>query len=146
MNLRVGELFEFLRRWFAMTEKKQYLPYGKHLIVELFDCPFDKLDNEGIIKELIPKCIALTGCKPLEVVTHKFQPQGVTGIGILEESHIAIHTSPEWNYCAVDIYTCGESANPWKCLPLLIDIFSPKKVAVKEVERPINVELKIREN
>ena len=74
---------------------------------------------------------------PLKVTTYKFNPQGITGIVLLAESHIAIHSWPEINYLAIDIFSCGEKARPYKALEYLKKEFQPKRVKIKEIKRGI---------
>lgn len=74
---------------------------------------------------------------PLEATIHKFSPQGITGVLLLAESHIAIHSWPEINYIGIDIFTCGDRAMPHKALEYLKKEFQPKKVKVKEIKRGI---------
>ena len=72
---------------------------------------------------------------PLEIAVHKFQPQGLTGIVLLAESHIALHTWPEMNYIAIDIYTCGNQSRPRLALDFLKKKFQPKKFQIREIAR-----------
>jgi len=86
------------------------------------------------------KRILITAAKkakniPLEVTIHKFSPQGLTGVVLLAESHIFISTWPEINYVAIDIFTCGEKAFPYKALDYLKKEFKPKKVKINEIKR-----------
>ena len=74
---------------------------------------------------------------PLKVAIHKFNPQGITGVVLLAESHIALHSWPEINYLAIDIFTCGEKAFPYKALEYLKNKFRPKKIKIKEIKRGV---------
>lgn len=72
---------------------------------------------------------------PLKAAIYKFPVQGITGVMLLAESHIAIHTWPEDNYIAVDIFTCGRTTNPHKALDYLKEKFRPQRVRVREIKR-----------
>ena len=81
---------------------------GKHCILELYDCDPSKLDDEVFLRSAITQAAERAGATLLNLITHQFQPQGVTGLALLAESHISIHTWPEAGYAAVDVFTCGD--------------------------------------
>jgi S-adenosylmethionine decarboxylase len=85
---------------------------GRHCIFELQDGNPNLLDDEDFIKEALTKAADAAGATLLKIVSHKFEPQGVTAIALLSESHISIHSYPEYGYAAVDAFTCGEHTNP----------------------------------
>ena len=70
---------------------------------------------------------------PLKVAVHKFSPHGITGVILLAESHIAIHSWPEFNYLAVDIFTCGRKSRPRKALEYIQKCFEAKEIKVQEI-------------
>lgn len=72
---------------------------------------------------------------PLRTTADKFSPQGITGIVLLAESHIAIHTWPELGYVAIDIFTCGDKSRPLKALDYFKEELKPKRVEIKELKR-----------
>jgi len=72
---------------------------------------------------------------PLKISIHKFSPQGMTGVVLLAESHIAFHSWPELNYLALDIFTCGNKAMPRKAMEYLKKELRPMKVEIKEIKR-----------
>ena len=81
---------------------------GQHLLLECYDCSMDILDD---IKQIETLLVAIAEKLHYTVVTtsfHKFAPQGVSGVVVIQESHISLHTWPEYNYAAVDIFTCGD--------------------------------------
>ena len=78
---------------------------GKHCILELYDCDSSKLDDEVFLRSAITQAAERAGATLLNLITHQFQPQGVTGLALLAESHISIHTWPEAGYAAVDVFT-----------------------------------------
>ena len=85
---------------------------GKHCILELYDCDKSKLDDEAFLRTTITTAAKRAGATLLNLITHRFEPQGVTGLALLAESHISIHTWPETGYAAVDVFTCGDHTMP----------------------------------
>ena len=81
---------------------------GRHLLVEYFGCNPELLDDEDGIRTLMRGAAKAAGATEVAVVFHRFSPQGVSGVVVVEESHLSIHTWPEYGYAAVDFYTCGE--------------------------------------
>ena len=87
-------------------------PVGTHCILELHGCCFDTLNDEHFIRDALRQASKRSGSTLLKLASHRFEPQGVTAVGLLAESHLSIHTWPEHGYAAVDIFTCGEDARP----------------------------------
>jgi S-adenosylmethionine decarboxylase len=84
---------------------------GKHYLLNLYGCPFHLLDSEKFLRDILEVAAESSGATVLETVSKKFEPQGVTVVSLLSESHISIHTWPEEGKAACDVYTCGD-ANP----------------------------------
>jgi S-adenosylmethionine decarboxylase len=102
----------------ANTSSSQ--PVGKHCILELYDCDPGKLNDEAFIRTTIASAAREAGATVLHLISHHFQPQGVTGLVLLAESHLSIHTWPESRYAAVDVFTCGDHTMPDRaCLALV---------------------------
>ncbi len=103
---------------------------GVHLIVDLYEAKH--LDNIDLIDEALRKCVAAAAATLLHIHLHHFEPNGgVSGVAVLAESHISIHTWPEVAYAAIDIFMCGH-ANPDACIPVLRAAFEPAQVEVGE--------------
>ncbi len=81
---------------------------GRHVISELWGCDFDKLNDIEYIEKTFVDAALKTGAEVREVAFHKFAPQGVSGVVIISESHLTIHSFPEHGYASIDVYTCGE--------------------------------------
>ena len=92
---------------------------GKHCILELYDCDSSRLDDEAFLRDTITTAAKRAGATLLNLITHRFEPQGVTGLALLAESHISIHTWPESGYAAVDVFTCGDHTMPEKACQIL---------------------------
>jgi len=114
---------------------------GKHLIVEMYDTPKDVcnylLTNAPNIKGVCSDACLKANASIINEFFHKFpgSKSGVTGVIILEESHLSIHTWPEFNYIAIDIFTCGEKANPYIAIGHLQTVFQPSKTITKYIVR-----------
>jgi S-adenosylmethionine decarboxylase len=105
---------------------------GAHLIIDLYDA--SRLNDIDHIEETLRRCVTEAGATLLHIHLHHFQPNGVSGVAVLAESHISIHTWPEAGYAALDVFMCGE-ANPDACVPILREAFKAKRVAVSELLR-----------
>jgi S-adenosylmethionine decarboxylase len=92
---------------------------GKHCILELYDCDSSRLDDEAFLRDAITAAAKRAGATLLNLITHRFEPQGVTGLALLAESHISIHTWPESGYAAVDVFTCGDHTMPERACAVL---------------------------
>lgn len=106
---------------------------GAHLIVDLYGA--ERLDDVDHIEATLRRCVDAAGATLLHIHLHHFEPNGgVSGVAVLAESHISIHSWPERSYAALDIFMCG-SAEPDKCVPVLRQAFNPGRVAVSELLR-----------
>jgi S-adenosylmethionine decarboxylase len=106
---------------------------GAHLIVDLYDA--ERLDDIDHIEKALRDCVDAAGATLLHIHLHHFEPNGgVSGVAVLAESHISIHSWPENGYAALDVFMCG-NANPDACVPVLREAFKPKQVAVSEILR-----------
>jgi S-adenosylmethionine decarboxylase len=81
---------------------------GRHVISELWGCEFDKLNDIDFIEKTFVDAALKSGAEIREVAFHKFAPQGVSGVVIISESHLTIHSFPEHGYASIDVYTCGD--------------------------------------
>ena len=102
---------------------------GAHLIIDLYGA--QRLDDIDHIEATLRRCVTAAKATLLHIHLHHFQPSGVSGVAVLAESHISIHTWPEAGYDALDVFMCGK-ANPDACVPVLREAFKAKKVAVGE--------------
>jgi S-adenosylmethionine decarboxylase len=85
---------------------------GRHVIAELWGCNADKLNDLHGIERIMVNAALEAGAEVREVAFHKFAPQGVSGVVIISESHLTIHSFPEHGYASIDVYTCGERIDP----------------------------------
>ena len=108
---------------------------GKHCILELYECDAFKLNDEAFIRTIITTAAKMAGATLLNLITHRFEPQGVTGLALLAESHISIHTWPENGYAAVDVFTCGDHTMPNRACEILRKELLAKSFSLKSFQR-----------
>jgi len=116
---------------FLNTQKIKYA--GNHILLEFWGAK--DIDSISIIKKALTRAVKDCGATLLKIELHKFSPQGVSGVALIAESHISLHTWPEYDYMAIDIFTCGQTVNPYKAVDTLKKIFKPRKVEIKEIKR-----------
>lgn len=107
---------------------------GRHFLLNLYECSSVLLNDEPFLIDLIERAAVISGATVLKTTSHKFDPQGVTCICLLSESHISIHTYPELGSCYADIYTCG-SANPKVGCDLIIQELNSQEYTIRAIER-----------
>jgi S-adenosylmethionine decarboxylase len=105
---------------------------GVHLIVDLHGA--QRLDDIEHIEATLRRCVEAARATLLHIHVHHFQPNGVSGVAVLAESHISIHTWPDANYAALDVFMCG-AADPDACIPVLREAFCAQRVGVSEILR-----------
>ena len=105
---------------------------GVHLIVDLHGAA--GLDDIDLIERTLRHCVEAARATLLHIHLHHFQPNGVSGVAVLAESHISIHTWPDAGYAALDVFMCGK-ASPDACIPVLRDAFKAERVEVNEILR-----------
>jgi S-adenosylmethionine decarboxylase len=105
---------------------------GVHLIVDLHGAK--GLNDIDLIEATLRRCVDAANATLLHIHLHHFQPNGVSGVAVLAESHISIHTWPDVGYAALDVFMCGK-ANPDACIPVLRQAFRPKRVGLNEILR-----------
>ncbi|MBZ1348440.1 MAG: adenosylmethionine decarboxylase [Candidatus Nealsonbacteria bacterium] len=124
------------KRSIQWVKEKQISKHaGIHLLAEFWNGKI--IENSKEIENILIIAAKKAKNVPLKIAIHKFQPQGITGVVLLAESHLAIHAWPEWNYVAIDIFTCGGKTFPYKALDYLKKKFQPTKVKIKEIKRGI---------
>ncbi len=108
---------------------------GRHILAEIYGCDEDILNSEDQIEKILVDAAIITGADVRETVFHKFSPQGVSGVVIISESHLTIHTWPELGYAAVDVFTCGDRVNPWDACNYITEKFHASHITATEVKR-----------
>jgi S-adenosylmethionine decarboxylase len=108
---------------------------GKQILVEFYDCDQSKLNDVSYIENSLIQATKASNATIISHNFHKFSPYGISGVVVIAESHVAIHTWPEYNYAAVDIFTCGDTIDPWIIQEHLKDYFESKNVSSMEMKR-----------
>ncbi len=115
----------------------KYVAPGLHLLIDFWGAKH--LQDEAYIRQALKKAAEACGATVLKIILHSFgEGAGITGVAVLAESHISIHTWPEINYIALDVFVCG-SCDPHKAVPVLQKFFEPKKIKVMEYFRGKNM-------
>ncbi|MCS7140298.1 MAG: adenosylmethionine decarboxylase [Candidatus Nezhaarchaeota archaeon] len=124
-----------------LTQVKQVI--GKHVYGNLYDCNEALLSNEVALRRIVKKAADMSGCKLYAIKSWKFggEKGGVSVIALIVESHIAIHTWIEYNYAAVDVYTCGMKSNPEAAFDFITSQLKPKKYTKYFSDRSSNIRL-----
>ena len=110
-------------------------PFGKHILAEYSECECTFLDSEPDIRSLMLEAATRSGATVVGDIFHHFSPQGVTGVVVVAESHLAIHTWPEFGYASVDIFTCGTRVDPWIGFEYIKEKLQSKRWVSKESAR-----------
>jgi len=93
----------------AAIEAPQRKVFGSQVVLDLYDCETDRLDDLAWVKATLINAAREAGATIVETVFHKFSPWGISGVVVIAESHLAIHIWPENRYAAIDVFTCGQN-------------------------------------
>ncbi len=107
---------------------------GIHLILDGWRCPPDLLDDPGMVEQALHAAIEAGGATLINCCVHQFSPQGVTGTATLAESHVAIHTWPEYGYFAADLFFCG-SGDPYAAIEPIVALLQAGETRTTELKR-----------
>jgi S-adenosylmethionine decarboxylase len=108
---------------------------GRHLLLELFDCDSDAINNLEAVKGALVEAAKRAQATIVDVVFHEFNPFGISGVVVIAESHLSIHTWPEYRYAAVDIFSCGDVLQPSVAANYLVEQFGAERASVVELQR-----------
>lgn len=121
----------YISDYFKQEGKNAYA--GDHLIVDFWEC--ESLDDIVKMEQAFKDAIIASGATLLHIHLHHFTPtNGISGVAVLAESHISVHTWPEKHYAAFDIFMCG-SAKPEKTIPIFEKAFKPKTTKITSLKR-----------
>lgn len=110
---------------------------GRHVLAEMYGCEPEMLDNVERVRDMMVAAALAAGAEVREVVFHQFSPQGVSGVVVISESHLAVHTWPELGYAAVDVFTCGDRVDPWDACKYIVEGFKADHYTATEIRRGI---------
>ncbi len=108
---------------------------GRHIIVEYYDCTPELLNDVVGIEKSMESAAEEAGATIINSTFHHFSPYGVSGVVVIQESHLAIHTWPEYGYASVDLFTCGDTVNPWVSYQALKEAFKAGHGSAVELSR-----------
>jgi S-adenosylmethionine decarboxylase len=121
------------RSLWAKEKLKKQKSLGIHLVADFWFGK--KIENPKELEKILIETAKKSGNIPLEFSYHKFNPQGLTGVLLLAESHITFHSWPEYDYLGIDIFSCGRNAKPEKGLKYLKKVLKPKRVEISIIKR-----------
>ena len=121
----------------AEKEVNRLHALGTHLLLELKECNSKTLGNLEFVQETLKNAALEAKATIVEVAFHEFSPFGISGMVVIAESHLAIHTWPEYGYAAVDVFTCGDLIDPRVAAKFLIEKFESKNPSIIEMKRGI---------
>ena len=119
----------------SFGNEQKFSHQSKHLLLELYRCDYEKLNDESFLRCTLNRAAKLAKATVLNLISNKFEPQGVTAIALLAESHISIHTWPESNYSAADIFTCGQNMLPELASQYLIEALKAEEHFLRVIDR-----------
>ena len=117
----------------AQIKAQQYL--GRHILAEFFECDPNVLNNPELVEKYMLQAALECGATIVNKCFHLFAPHGVSGVVIISESHLAIHTWPEYGYAAVDLFTCGEQCDPKISYEFLKEKFNSRDAKYSQLNR-----------
>ena len=109
---------------------------GRHVIIELWGCS-EAINDASLVESAMRNAVHAANATLLDIFVHEFSPQGVTGVAVLSESHLSIHTWPEYGYVAADVFTCGSTTKPTAAAEVLRKAFDAETADVRELERGV---------
>ena len=110
---------------------------GRHLILDLYDCDPVVLNDYEELQRLLEASLVMAKANILRIIGEKFEPQGVTLLALLAESHASVHTWPEIGYAAIDLYTCGDTTETHRAAEFLKTKLKAKTSEEKELVRSV---------
>ncbi len=108
---------------------------GNHILIEFYDCDSESLRSVEYIEKVLLRAADESGAKVVTSNFHQFQPYGVSGVVVIEESHYTIHTWPEHNYAAVDLFYCDPSVDVDKAIEVITEALNSRHFSTMEIKR-----------
>jgi S-adenosylmethionine decarboxylase len=107
------------------------------MLLELFDCDAEAINSLDVVKSAMVEAAKRAQATIVDVVFHEFNPFGISGVVVIAESHLAIHTWPEYRYAAVDVFSCGEVLQPREAVDYLVEQLGAARASVVELQRGV---------
>ncbi|HSR52618.1 MAG TPA: adenosylmethionine decarboxylase [Acidobacteriota bacterium] len=121
------------RREEAVLDEREAL--GRQVLIDLYGCGREMLDDAGKVEKALVEAAQRCGATVVETVLHRFSPQGVSGVVVIAESHLAVHTWPEEGYAALDVFTCGDVLSPQELTRTLESLFQARDSQMRIILR-----------
>jgi len=118
--------------------KKTHRSIGHHYIVEASGCDPKIISSVEKVQQILVKAAEIAGAHVWSISVNRFPPNGVSGVVVISESHISIHTWPEYRYGALDLYTCGSDVDPEKAVFYAVEAFGAATSHITEITRGID--------
>lgn len=125
-----AQLLSATKDYFITRGDKRYA--GIHLLIDLYGA--SHLSDIAYIEKTVRHCVEASRATLLHIHLHHFEPDGISGVAVLAESHISVHTWPESRFAAFDVFMCGDT-NPEVCIDIMREAFEAERVDVKEILR-----------
>ncbi len=110
---------------------------GKHLLAEYYRCDENAINDVKKVERALIEAAEIAGATVIGASFHRFEPYGVSGVVVISESHLTIHTWPEYGFAAVDVFTCGDHVDPMKAHEYLKQVFKTKNATVETILRGV---------
>jgi len=110
---------------------------GRHILAEFSGCDSETLNDLKKIESILTEAARQAGATIVEKVFHKYNPHGLSGMVVIAESHLSIHTWPEYGYAALDFFTCGERVDPWEACRFMQEHLHCTSLHTEEISRGI---------
>lgn len=108
---------------------------GRHILAEYYGCDIHILNDLELLQNFMREAVIESGATIIDSTFHQFNPHGISGVIVIAESHMALHTWPEYGYAAIDFFTCGDGVNPFKAFDYIHKKMKPTKYCSKELMR-----------
>jgi len=130
-----GEVFYQIKNTYSSIKSKEVVALGKHILADLYNCETRLLNDIDYIRNIMLEAAIQANCTIVSEHFHEFSPWGISGVIVIQESHLTIHIWPEYAYAAIDLFTCGESAQPWKAFNYLKQKLESDKNTFRDIAR-----------
>ncbi len=110
-------------------------PLGTHLLLDLAGAPFATLDDPAVVQAALVETVAAMGARVLGTHVHRLEPQGISGVVVISESHLTIHTWPERGEAAVDLFTCGDAGRARGAVAALVARLGATVSTLREISQ-----------
>ncbi len=110
---------------------------GRHVLAEFSGCDKELLNNLDAIETILKEAARRAQATIVDTVFHRYNPHGVSGVVVIAESHMSIHTWPEYGYAAADFFTCGDQVDPWEACRYIKEKLQCRDMSTRELQRGI---------